>query len=241
MSRSIEVETFDVLESVSNVKSIAALANLFTTTLARYGMTNFLITNLPPKTTSFEPNMIYCAWPDPWRNAYFENSYWKSDPVASRVLKSTSAFFWSEVQAEGAARTVMNEAGLFGLREGFTIPMSAPGGAVSCVSMAGPRCLLPNRGPQALQLIATYTHMRALELQPVQWKTACDQRGELTVREKECLRWVAQGKTDWEISTILSISQDTARQHVTSATRKLGCVNRTQAVANAIKLGEINI
>ncbi len=53
----------------------------------------------------------------------------------------------------------------------------------------------------------------------------------LTPRERDCLAWVAEGKSDREISVILGISQATARFHVNNARKTLGAVNRAQAVA----------
>jgi DNA-binding CsgD family transcriptional regulator len=53
----------------------------------------------------------------------------------------------------------------------------------------------------------------------------------LTLRERDSLALVAEGKTDWEISVILGVSEATARFHVDNGRRKLGAVNRAQAVA----------
>ena len=53
----------------------------------------------------------------------------------------------------------------------------------------------------------------------------------LTDRERDSLAWVAEGKSDWEIAVILSLAESTVRFHVDNARRKLGAVNRTQAVA----------
>ena len=56
----------------------------------------------------------------------------------------------------------------------------------------------------------------------------------LTPRERDALAFVAEGKTDWEISVILGVSESTARFHVDNARRKLGAVNRAQAVARLV-------
>jgi DNA-binding CsgD family transcriptional regulator len=53
----------------------------------------------------------------------------------------------------------------------------------------------------------------------------------LTDRERDTLAWVAEGKSDWEISVILGVSETTVRFHVDNARKKLGAVNRAQAVA----------
>ncbi len=61
----------------------------------------------------------------------------------------------------------------------------------------------------------------------------------LSPRERECLQWTAAGKTSWEIAAILRLSRATADGYIASATRKLGAVNRTQAVAEGIRRGVI--
>lgn len=59
----------------------------------------------------------------------------------------------------------------------------------------------------------------------------------LSKREVECLRWAAIGKTDNDISAILSLSHATVRYHVQRAGEKLNAVNRSQAVFKAGQLG----
>jgi DNA-binding CsgD family transcriptional regulator len=61
----------------------------------------------------------------------------------------------------------------------------------------------------------------------------------LTMREVECLGWAAQGKSEWEISQILGISEHTAEKHLINARVKLGAVNRVHAVATALRRGVI--
>lgn len=53
----------------------------------------------------------------------------------------------------------------------------------------------------------------------------------LTPRERDAIAFVAEGKTDWEIATILGVAEATARFHVDNARKKLGAVNRSHAVA----------
>ena len=56
----------------------------------------------------------------------------------------------------------------------------------------------------------------------------------LTARESDALSWVAEGKSDWEIAVILGLSETTVRFHVDNARKKLGAVNRAQAVARML-------
>jgi DNA-binding CsgD family transcriptional regulator len=53
----------------------------------------------------------------------------------------------------------------------------------------------------------------------------------LTPREAEVLRWLAQGKSSFEIAAILSISDRTVSKHLERVYLKLGVENRHAAVA----------
>jgi transcriptional regulator EpsA len=55
--------------------------------------------------------------------------------------------------------------------------------------------------------------------------------GNLVEREVEILRWIAMGKTNSEIGSILEISVYTVKNHVQKIFRKLNVSNRAQAVA----------
>lgn len=62
----------------------------------------------------------------------------------------------------------------------------------------------------------------------------------LTPRERDCLKLAMLGKTSSEIGTILSLSEHTVSQHLTTATRKVNASNRTHAVAVAAQLGYLS-
>ena len=54
----------------------------------------------------------------------------------------------------------------------------------------------------------------------------------LTAREEEIMRWVAEGKTNWEISIILKVSLNTVKFHLKNIYQKFGGVeNRWTAAA----------
>ena len=63
----------------------------------------------------------------------------------------------------------------------------------------------------------------------------------LSKREVECLHWAAIGKTDMEISMIMSRSRATVRFHIHNAATKLNAVNRSQTVFKASQLGYISL
>jgi DNA-binding NarL/FixJ family response regulator len=66
---------------------------------------------------------------------------------------------------------------------------------------------------------------------------APDPFGELSDRELEILRLIAEGHANKEIARRLVISERTARTHVSNILRKLGLSSRTQAALLAVREG----
>ena len=62
---------------------------------------------------------------------------------------------------------------------------------------------------------------------------------DLTPREQEVLFWIAQGKTNSEISVLCGISVRTVHKHVEHIYQKLGVETRTAAMLRAIEMGSI--
>jgi DNA-binding CsgD family transcriptional regulator len=70
-------------------------------------------------------------------------------------------------------------------------------------------------------------------------KAAPSQEPVLSVRELECLRWSADGKTSSEIGLILGISQRTVYFHMKNVAMKLGVYSTRHAISRAVMMGII--
>ncbi len=90
---------------------------------------------------------------------------------------------------------------------------------------------------QEWSILASYFHNHVLRL------NGHDSYRQLimSARELDCLRWTAAGKTAWEASRILGISERTVRFHLNAAREKLNCATTTQAVAKAVARRMITI
>jgi DNA-binding NarL/FixJ family response regulator len=67
--------------------------------------------------------------------------------------------------------------------------------------------------------------------------SASDPFADLSPRETELLRLIAEGSANKEIARRLTISERTARTHVSNILRKLGLTSRTQAALLAVREG----
>ncbi len=63
----------------------------------------------------------------------------------------------------------------------------------------------------------------------------------LSPREMEILELVAQGSSNKEIAFLLSISQQTVKNHMTAILRKLKVEDRTQAAITALRNGWVRL
>jgi DNA-binding CsgD family transcriptional regulator len=81
-----------------------------------------------------------------------------------------------------------------------------------------------------LQVLGSYFHQHMLRIY------GCDTTNDILIsaRELDCLKWMAAGKTAWEASVILGISERTVRFHLNTVREKLNCSTTTQAVAKAV-------
>jgi DNA-binding CsgD family transcriptional regulator len=53
----------------------------------------------------------------------------------------------------------------------------------------------------------------------------------LTTREQEVLHWVAEAKSNWQISEIIHCAEETVKKHLQHIYRKMGVETRTAAAA----------
>jgi DNA-binding NarL/FixJ family response regulator len=66
-------------------------------------------------------------------------------------------------------------------------------------------------------------------------------REDLTARETEVLRRLAQGLSNKEIAEALSISEETVKTHVSNVLAKLEAENRAQAIVQGLKRGLVSL
>lgn len=119
-----------------------------------------------------------------------------------------------------------------GLSMGSILPVSSIDGQRLIFCFVGNRSSLTQSEMNELSMLM----LGAVDAYDFIRKNGGRRYNNLSVREVEVVRWTAQGKTSVEIGRILSLSDHTVNAYMTSAIRKLDCVNRTQLVAKAIRL-----
>lgn len=191
-----------------------------------------------------EGAVFLANYPDDWASYYIENNLERRDPIARASLKRHLPFNWgNDIVTRGLRPSqieVMSEAEEAGLFYGVTVPIHIVGALPGSVTVAGSSSDIAPEAEHAVHLMGVYLHDAALRV-TTHRQNQLSPIARLTPREIECLQWAAAGKTDWEISSILSIAERTAHTHIEQAKKKLGVHTRVQAVVKAFLTNIIHV
>ena len=229
----------DFVDAVERLDAFDVI-QLFEAEIKACGFHAYIMAGLPSPGTSLSDLTVANGWPPEWFDIYTRENFSAMDPVPKFGASTVQPFEWSEARYDKdnnpAAHLVMTRATEFRLMQGYCIPLHYDGGG-AVISMATEQLNIDPVAKSALQLIGVYAHNRIRSL----GRPSLESRDVLTAREREVLRWAADGKTSWEVSVILKISERTVKFHLIQASRKLNAVNRTSAVAKALARGLIKL
>ncbi|ADZ68836.1 helix-turn-helix transcriptional regulator [Polymorphum gilvum] len=229
-------EALDLAEQIGRLETAQDVSARLGALARDYGFHAHVLASFQGPGTVAEPRILAAGWAQEWQERYLVNQYAVDDPVVVRATLASMPFRWSDALNEPWVTPrgvrVFDEARAFRLCDGVFIPVYGPKGLEGGLSLGGERVDVGAEELKALHLVGLYAydHVRALSQGDPAWSA-----GTLTPRELECLKWVAAGKTSWEISQVLGISRHTADWYLAEAVRKLGAANRTHAVAEAFR------
>jgi len=199
----------------------------------------YLCLNLPHPT--HDDYYLQHTYSSAWEQCYVSENLINTDPVVKQALTSITPTDWSQLKnlskSEKRFFATAHEHGVgqqglsFTVRGGFSET-----GIFSVNTDHSKTDWLPykNQHISDLHLVSLYFHEKILRSQEAFRQTKNDI---LSVRELECLKWCTAGKSYWETSVILGISERTVNFHMTTVRQKLNAMTNAQAVAKAIVQG----
>ncbi len=237
--KAAETRSFD-----GNVDEIAGLKTQFDVFRfmkrigEQYDCRTFLVMTLPAATSlDLSSNSVITNWPAEMMAHFDREGLMKTSPVIRRLRNSTLPFTFDldAVSVERRGPLVRGIFGRFGVVRGAYFPVHDMSGNRGAVSFAGSGPVFDRQQMMELMYIAVHVFERLAEIRNLDVKPA----DTLTDREIDCLNWTAAGKTSAEIAEILGLSEHTVNHYLNRAAKKLDTVNRTQAVAKALRVGLI--
>lgn len=239
----------EFVESIQGVTDLDVLRKKFQIAVNRLGIVDYSYHIVRAQGITEQLVCGIITYPEDWVQHYIDQGMVDYDPIVKTGRRNNLPFRWSQLRTSPdeiiAQKQVnlMNEAAGLGLSEGMTVPIH--GHREFAMLSVVPDHDADDRNQVLVQhqdifhLLSLYFHDHTRDLVIEQIKPAVAPK--LTNREKECLKWTAEGKTAWEIAQILSISERTVVYYLENAKHKLGVNSRPHAVVKAVMSGLIDL
>jgi LuxR family quorum sensing-dependent transcriptional regulator len=232
------------LETVREPLEILSGVQLFTKS---FGFEHLTILRKLPDPEKVQSGVVTSSAPADFIADFDARGYAKYNPLIRQAEAGGTPFTGAEVRhrriSEQEHEVLDFIHDRLDLTDGYIIPMRCETNGAGTVLFGGNK---PKQDPVTQSVLmmlghCVYGHIHDL-MRAFGPKAGAEEQaaaGPLTPRERECLQWVARGKTDFEIGIILGISARTARFHIENSKRKLGVASRVQAVTAAMRCGSI--
>lgn len=179
--------------------------------------------------------------PDAYIQAAKDLGDTRRDPVMAQLMtQSVPVIYDQKTYAAAGVGELWEMQASYGYKTGIAVKLHLPGDKHFLLGLDREEAL-PEPGMQLMQMVA------GLQLLAAHALTTADRllspklgKGDLpklTKRELDVLSWTAQGKTAWEVSVILGMSEKTVNFHLGNAMRKLEVTSKHQAVLKCFAAG----
>ncbi|HEV3036494.1 MAG TPA: LuxR C-terminal-related transcriptional regulator [Candidatus Angelobacter sp.] len=183
---------------------------------------------------------INAGFSEEWLKKYQTSNYFSCDPIKRARLSGADFLRWSDTFAKAEKRVereYIRQAREHDVYEGLTVGAQRnPSSQITFFSFIGTDLVTSDRDEMMLRYLAPYLHEAMCRVSPA---ASASKPSPLSERETEVLTWAMGGKTNWEISMILNISEHTVKFHIRNVMVKLEASSRAHAVAIALGLGLI--
>ncbi len=172
---------------------------------------------------------------------YMASYIWKdmiiSAPLTQWASEHVGAMAWGKVWGDTARltetqRQIIEFNRKMGVRAGYTISFFVPRPKCrAAISLAARKDMSQNDIDEVWALhgvaIEAMNHMVHLKIASLPYEMA---RQKITMRQREVLEWVANGKSNRDVATIMGLSLTTVEKHLRQARERLGVETTAQAI-----------
>lgn len=183
------------------------------------------------------------GFPEAWLSLYRSAKMDIDDPFPRHVARSGRPSRLSAIISSGPlsreSKDMIERARSHGITDGFIIPTFGIHQHLGIVAVGQVKSLgvLDLVSVYVVQAVAQAIHTQLEHLSNASLGT----RVSLSKREVSILHWIAMGKTNGEIATILGIGLPTVLTYIKRTFQKLDVNDRSAAATRAVKLGIIDI
>lgn len=231
----------DIVSEIAGLKTQFDVFRFMKRVTDAYRSRVFMVLNLPAITSfDLQSNTVITNWPPELLTSYDQEGLLLNSLVMRRLRNSTLPFFFDKSgpdgeRDDGKTKTIVALLERYHIPRCTHFPTHDASGVRGSVSFSGDRDHFTPREMRELSYIAIHVFDQLGKIRNTDTRLT----DPLTDREIDCLTWTAAGKTSAEIAEILGLSEHTVNHYLNRTTKKLDTVNRTQAVAKALRIGII--
>lgn len=225
--------TVSTINEIHESDSVDQIVASLTAYVKYFGFESLSITHLISPIRSGKKRIAISDWPQEFLDKRFSKNTIIHDPIAHEAMRSKTPFTWGDVyeRADKNGRLIIEEAREYTSKDGLLIPVHPYDSVPGCISLGTNKVDLSREQLSWLDVVSVQAFMKIVEiLGPFPFEMFI----KLTGREIDVVHYAAAGKTNWEISRILNISEHTVRSYFQTAARKLNTISRTHTVAVAL-------
>lgn len=229
------------LASLRKAQTKSEIMEILATLTTIIGATNFQMIPAPNCPISNLNELLeFGNFPDWQKEIYKSEQSAIIDPCRHIALTQSNPVKWRKIfqAAKGKLeREYINKLREYGIKDGISFPIHGPNGPMAILSYGAQNVIEIKDGDiDFLNLVAILAMQRIKQYLAKKYVTK-PRSATLTERETECLSWVLDGKTNWEIGVLMGVSARTVQFHIANCQNKLNATNRVQVAVKALVQG----
>ena len=233
----------DFVAAASKVDSMADLRALINDATRELGFNYYAIVHHVRFGRPSDKHVRLSNYPLEWL-AVLRDYRKLTDPVLRAAERMSSGFKWEELgsilQMTPAEEAYMRRAAGYDILQGYTVPNHIPGETFgSCHFVVRGNRPFPDNNISAAQALGNFAFEGARRMLKVRPGEDYVEPAPLSDRQRECLVFVAKGKSDSVIAQLLAIRPRTVNEHIEAAKRRYSVATRSQLVVRALFRSEI--
>lgn len=226
----------DLAADLAKVGSIQGLEQALAKTSRQLGFDHFALSLELRQQNCGTPSILIHDYPEEWAKVYTGFDLAGQDPVRRAGDRSFMGFGWKHIERliplTRGDRQMLAVGRECGISDGYTIPRHLPGLAHGSCTFAVNR---GNKIPSGMLVDAEISGAMALAAA----LNLCGPANPrvpptLSDRQRECVLWMARGKTAAETAIILGISLETINQHLKISRERYGVHCKQMLVIRAM-------
>ncbi|HEX6374886.1 MAG TPA: LuxR family transcriptional regulator [Allosphingosinicella sp.] len=233
----------EFVTAAANVASMAELRPLLADAIRELGFDYYAIVHHVRFGRPTNEHVRLSNYPLEWL-AVLRDYAKLTDPVLRAAERMSSGFKWEELDSilhmTPAEIAYMRRAAGYEILQGYTVPNHVPGETFgSCHFVVRGTRSFPDVNVSATQALGNFAFEAARRMLRIRPHEDYVEPAPLSDRQRECLVFVAKGKSDSVIAQLLAIRPRTVNEHIEAAKRRYSVATRSQLVVRALFRSEI--